>query len=390
MNRSAPEQSERFRQIAEIGGDVAWIVECPAGTLSYVSPAIETLLGYSVAQFEAQFGQSIARLAALDDLCGGLRERLRRFAAGDQTRKKLVREFDQRHRDGHVVPVEVVSTFALDAGGVPTALVGVIRDISARREREDDLQREQKRFASMLNHEFRTPLSTIDGAVQRLEATGSNADAPTRQRYRKIQSAVDRLIDMLDEYLSPERMAAIGRKRQPTSVSPLTLLDEGAQQARAAGRSASVAAGDLPAALRCEPAGLRLALKVLVENAVNYGPPHGAIALSGARADGGIELLVADEGLGVSADEQARIFDRGYRGSNAGAVPGSGLGLYMARSVVEVHGGTVSMRNGENGGAVFRIWLPAHAGGGKTVASDALSSDNNSVSQLSRQGFGLE
>ncbi|MES2297167.1 MAG: PAS domain-containing sensor histidine kinase [Pseudomonadota bacterium] len=371
MDRSVLEQAERFRHIAEISGDVAWIVECPGGTLSYVSPAIETITGYNVAQFEAQFGaprEGEARIAALAALCGGLDERLRRYAEGDLTRRKLVREFDLQHCDGHTVPVETVSALHLDGRGVPTALVGVIRDTSARREREEDLEREQKRFASMLNHEFRTPLSTIDGAIQRLEATGVNADEPTRLRYRKIQTAVDRLIEMLDEYLSPERMAAIGKRRQPTSVAPLALLEEGAELARGAGRTASVDGQDLPPSLRCDPAGLRLALKVLVENAVNYSPAKSPIALAGRSTEGGIELVVQDAGPGVAMAEQERIFDKFFRGSTAGTVPGSGLGLYMARSVLEVHGGSVTMRNRHNGGAEFCIWLPSHAAQGKTVA----------------------
>ena len=68
------------------------------------------------------------------------------------------------------------------------------------------------------------------------------------------------------------------------------------------------------------------------------------IELSGAAADGGIELLVRDKGDGVPTAELPRIFDKFYRGSNAGARPGSGLGLYMARSVVEVHGGSLTRR----------------------------------------------
>ncbi len=85
----------------------------------------------------------------------------------------------------------------------------------------------------MLNHEFRTPLSTIDGAIQRLEATGAGADEATRARYRKIQGAVDRLIEMLDEYLSPDRMQAIGQKPKAHTVAPLTLLEEAAGNAAA-------------------------------------------------------------------------------------------------------------------------------------------------------------
>jgi signal transduction histidine kinase len=265
-----------------------------------------------------------------------------------------------------------------DREGAATHLVGLLRDVSAQRNHDA----EQRRFASMLNHEFRTPLSTIDGAIQRLEAKSANADDATRQRYRNIAVAVDRLIGMLDDYLSPERLEAIGRTRHPDNLSPRQLLEEGAILARAAGRHATVDAGDLPAALRCAPDGLRLAIKVLVENAVRYSPADAPVALLGRRGENGIELLVQDAGPGVPPDEQVRIFDKFFRGRNAGDVPGSGLGLYMARSVIEVHGGTVSMRNLTNCGAEFKLWLPAQGGVGKFVASDTMSADNSSIEGL--------
>jgi PAS domain S-box-containing protein len=204
MNRSArvtrtgpaarQDLGEQFRVIAEISGDVAFSIDCASGLPRYISPSVEQLLGYSPADFHLQLaGERLA--PALQVLCAGLPERLARFAAGDRTRERVVREFDVTHRDGQAVPVEVISTLLADDDGAALALVGVVRDQSARRAREA----EQKRFASMLNHEFRTPLSTIDGAIQRLEATNSGADEPTRQRYRKIAVAVDRLIGMLDE-----------------------------------------------------------------------------------------------------------------------------------------------------------------------------------------------
>jgi signal transduction histidine kinase len=123
---------------------------------------------------------------------------------------------------------------------------------------------------------------------------------------------------------------------------------------------------------------VRLALKVLVDNALQYGPVDAPIALSGRRAAGGIELLVRDHGGGVPADDMAHIFAKSWRGSNAGARPGSGLGLYMARSVIEVHGGILSARNTPPQGAEFRIWLPLRELLGKNVASGGHTSDNSS------------
>jgi PAS domain S-box-containing protein len=365
--------ADQFRTIAEVKGDVAWIVDCATSLPRYISPSIEPLLGYGFDDFQRQLKQG-APGTALTQLCAGLPARLARFAGGDRSRLRVVRQFDQPHRDGRLVPIEVVSSLILDASGEPEVLVGIVRDLSARREQEA----EQRRFVSMLNHEFRTPLSTIDGAVQRLESTGADADPPTRERYRRIAGAVERLIGMLDEYLSPERIEQIGAKRPADSIDPRQLLGDAAALVRAAGRAVSLELGDLPASLRCEPQGVRLALKVLVDNALQYGPFDAPIALSGRRADGGVELLVRDQGQGVPADELVQIFAKSWRGSNAGTRPGSGLGLYLARSVIEVHGGVLGVRNPALTGAEFRIWLPVRELTGKNVASDGDTSDNSS------------
>jgi PAS domain S-box-containing protein len=379
MTRSAPvppasqaelATAEAFRTIAELGGDLAFILDCNTNKLAYLSPGVNDLLGYSVVDIEQQLADGgDGPLAAL---CGGLRERLRRFADGDGSRLRVVREFEVRRPDGRLAPVEVISTLLADAAGRPRSLAGIVRDLSARRARA----LEQKRFASMLNHEFRTPLSTIDGAIQRLEATATNVDEPTRQRYRKIASATDRLIAMLDDYLSPERMAKLGRQRQPDGVAPRLLLEEVVAQARVAGRPVAFQAEDLPGALRGEPAGLRLALKILLENALRFTPPGSALHVSGRRAAGGIELALRDEGPGVAAADAPRIFEKGYRGANAAGLPGKGLGLYMARSVVEVHGGSLAVLAPGGGGAEFRLWLPAQDAEAKGLASGETSSDN--------------
>lgn len=364
--------ADQFRTIAEIGGDVAWIVDCATGLPSYISPAVEPLLGFGFADFHRQMrgGDPDGPLASL---CADLTARLDRLAAGDLTRVRMVRQFDQERRDGSCVPVEVVSSVQFDPSGRPASLVGIVRDLSARREHEAA----QRRFASMLNHEFRTPLSTIDGAIQRLESTGVNADQPTRDRYRRISNAVDRLIGMLDEYLSPDRMEAIEGKRPADSIDPRQLLEEGAQLARASGREVALAANGLPESLRCEPQGLRLVLKVLVDNALQYSPAGAPIVLSGRCVGGGIELLVRDHGAGVPPSETEHIFAKSWRGANAGGLPGSGLGLYMARSVVEVHGGILGVRNVAPHGAEFHLWLPIREAAGKDVASGGHSSDNS-------------
>jgi PAS domain S-box-containing protein len=350
----------RYRLLLEHSGAVVFEVDCSSGRLEYLSPAAAAQFGYVQDMPEAQ------ALAA--SLLVDLPARLARLASGDQSRRRVLRSLEIPHRDGHQVPVEIESTL------VEGRLFGVVRDMSVRAQ----FDRDQKKFASMLNHEFRTPLSTIDGAVQHLVMKGANHDEASRKRYDKIQAAVDRLLGMMDDYLSPERMASIGRQRQPNEVSPAKLLESLAEQGRARRAGISVYTEELPQWMRCDPAGMRLALEIVLDNAIKYTNPNTAIELLGKKAiEGGIEFLVRDFGAGVPEEELARLFEKSYRGSNAAGVPGSGLGLYMARAMIDVHGGSLTAKNVSESGMEFRIWLPIASPLGKSLAPGTTSSDNS-------------
>lgn len=340
--------ARHLRTIVELGGDVAFAIALPAARLQYLSPAFAELGGFDAAALQrALDGGGVCGLAPLASWL--------RAAGAQAAGMRHAREFDLVDAEGRPLALEALAIVPTDD---PSLLVGQLRDLSARRTHHG----EQQRFASMLNHEFRTPLATIDGAIQRLEATSSHADETLRARYRKIGAAVDRLIGMLDEYLSPDRMSSLGRERQPNTITVSDLVETGAAQIRAAGREAVVRQDELPFTLRGEPEGLRLALKVLIDNALAFSPPAAPVILRARRSGGGIELAVLDGGAGVPTPDAPRVFDKGYRGANAAGLPGSGLGLYMARSIVEVHGGVLSLAPGQDGaGAEFRLWMPALA-----------------------------
>jgi len=362
--RQSQAEAERYRLLLQHSAEVSWMADCASLRLTWLSPAAERQFGYTLESAQALAAGLLQQLPA----------RMARHANGDLSRLRLLRETELPHADGRLLPVEIESTLILDEHGAAVSVVGIVRDLSARRE----LAAQQKKFASMLSHEFRTPLSTIDGAVQRLEMTGAHHDEATRKRYRKIQTAVDRMLAMLDEYLSPERMASIGRERQPNEISPATLLESVAEQARRRRDAVSVRTDALPQWMRCDPAGMRLCLEILLDNAIKYTSANTPIELIGKMAsEGGVEFLVRDHGAGVPAAELAHVFDKSFRGSNAVGVAGSGLGLYMARAVVDVHGGTVTATNVSESGAEFRIWLPVGPAAGKSLARSGGSSDNS-------------
>ncbi|RZA31644.1 MAG: HAMP domain-containing histidine kinase [Lysobacteraceae bacterium] len=354
-----------FRTIAELAGDIAFSINLPSHRLRYLSPAFSALLGMDAGALQ----EAIAGKGAHEAL-GALGMHLA-SCGGMPPGERRVQEVEVRNAEGHPVGLQAIATVVRNEDA-SCSLVGLLRDLSAQRAHLAD----QRRFASMLNHEFRTPLATIDGAIQRLEATSPNAEEPVRQRYRKIAVATDRLIAMLDEYLSPDRMAAIGKVRQPNTIAARELLEEGVKQLREAGRPALVEAEELTQGLRGEPEGLRLALKVLVDNALLFSPAGSKVTLGARRSGSGVEFMVRDEGGGVPPDDAAHIFDKGYRGANAAGLPGSGLGLYLARSIVDVHGGMLRTGNTRDG-AEFKLWLPAmDISGQQQLASSSPSSDN--------------
>jgi signal transduction histidine kinase len=328
-----------YRLLLEHGNGIHWMLDCATGQLLYVSPAAARRFDWPPEELQAR-----AQVLAAPML-QELPERLERFRQGDDSRRTVVREVELEG-----VPVEIESTL-VETG----RLVGVVRDISTRR----GFEQQQKKFTSMLSHEFRSPLATIDGAIQRLVMTDKGADEGTTKRYRKIQAAVDRLLGMVDEYLSPDRLASIGRRQRDNGIVPAALLEAAAAQARARRPGIAVLSGDAPAWVRADPEGLRMCLDVLLDNAIKYTPPDAPIELwAGKTATGGMELTVTDRGPPIPEGEINRLFDKGYRGSAAAGIPGSGIGLYMAKAVIEVHGGTLNVQNLQESGKKFRIWLP--------------------------------
>ncbi|MEG1051880.1 MAG: histidine kinase dimerization/phospho-acceptor domain-containing protein [Janthinobacterium sp.] len=205
---------QQFRLLAEHGRDAAFLLDAATLELLYISPAAQRLTGHDLPALREHAAQLAADVPA----------RLQRWRDGDASRLSLLREAELPHADGHVLALEIHSTLVPGAAGRGVTVMGTVRDVSAAHAQEAAREQEQKRFASMLSHEFRSPLATIDGAIQRLVSTSADADEATRKRYVKIQTAVDRLLSMIDDYLSPERMAAIGRERAADGIAPLALL----------------------------------------------------------------------------------------------------------------------------------------------------------------------
>lgn len=236
--------------------------------------------------------------------------------------------------------------------------------VQAALEQERRVQAELREFLATVSHELRTPLAVIDTIAQNLELDGEQADEETRARYHQIQQVTARMAHLLDGYLDEERFTLLRQGSERVPCDPRLLLEDAAEAARALaeGHPLRVEAEALPRAFPCDPELTRLALHNLADNAVKYTPPGTPVVLrgerAGRRASDGIWLEVSDEGPGLAPEALADLFEPLVRGPTAGGKPGKGMGLYLARRMIQTQGGTLTVTSEPGRGCRFRIWLP--------------------------------
>jgi signal transduction histidine kinase len=223
---------------------------------------------------------------------------------------------------------------------------------------------EQRVLFGTISHELRTPVAVIYATTQNLLLQQPAAAEPLLARYRKIHDACKQLSHLLNENLREDRFMAVAAITRFEQAQTSELLEDAVAMARLGSDHHGLQATVHGGAERtwCDPVLTRLALSVLAENAVKYTPPGTAVKLtahvdrSGARAETVLEVV--DDGPGVSPDELVRLFEPGYRGEKALATEGSGLGLALARRLVELQGGTLTLSSPPGQGFAGTIRLP--------------------------------
>ena len=219
---------------------------------------------------------------------------------------------------------------------------------------------EQQQLLATVSHELRTPLAVIDATAQNLELDDVHGDPVTLARYKKILRATARLTSLVDDSLNEERFELLrqGVRIQQTNLA--ALLEDAANAASVLSESHrfKLEVADLPATFPCDQSLMGLVLRSLADNAVKYSPPGSEVLLRGHATPDGVVVEVIDNGPGVSPTELPYLFDRFYRGQNAENQPGTGLGLALARRMITMQGGTLSLESKPGQGFRVTIFLP--------------------------------
>ncbi len=215
-----------------------------------------------------------------------------------------------------------------------------------------------------LAHDLKTPLTSIEAAAEMLAGSGSLSPVQSADMISVIQEETRGLRRLVDEATHLARINAnrlrLNLKAEPVSNLVQSAIHSLGDRTRTERIETQVAAGISPVLVDCEL--MAQALKQLLDNALKYGPPRSPVVLTAEDKERVITISVRDSGPGLTELEQSRVFDKFYRGRyDSSAIQGTGMGLSIAREIVEAHGGAVGVRSYVGQGTEFFISLaPAH------------------------------
>ena len=225
--------------------------------------------------------------------------------------------------------------------------------LAAQAEREREMLRE-------VAHEIRTPLQVLRGNLDVMAAASdaeARGDATQLESLDQSRQVIDHLARLVGDMLTVERMRG-GRADSAGRVDLAAVVQQAAPDAAALAPALSIAVESADAAeVRATAWTVERALWTILDNAIKY-TESGSVSLSVVAEGSRAGICVADSGPGIPPEEQPRVFDRFYRGQAGRHQPGSGLGLAMARALVEYDGGTVDLASAPGEGTTVTLWWP--------------------------------
>jgi two-component system cell cycle sensor histidine kinase/response regulator CckA len=371
---------EQFRAFVETTADWVWSIDA-AGVHTYSNPAVVEILGYAP---EEIVGRSAFILMHEGDR-PEVERQLRALAAERRGWRNLVIRW--RRKDGAVRFLESSAAPILGAGGRLEGWRGVDRDVTARRQLEDQLRQSQKMeavglLAGGVAHDFNNLLTTVMASTDLL-ATLVPPDAPGGEDIDSIQAATRRAADLTGKLLAFSR-------QQPLEMRNLTLATLLPEFVRMARRVVPedvevVLQLDAPdAVVRADPVAIEQILMNLATNARDAMRSGGTLRFRVERAVVGEEeragnpwfkpgeyvvLAVSDTGAGMDAETQRRVFEPFFTTKPIGQ--GTGLGMAMVYGLVKQHDGYVTVRSAAGEGTTVRIYLPPASGAAAPLAPAA-------------------
>lgn len=307
------------------------------------------ILGLAAVLVFAQLGWWAALFVGEVETVVALRTRLE----GSATHADLVAEAKRRR-------TMILSETLFFAGMMSVVFALLYRALR----REERASESQRNFLEIVTHESKTPITALKLRLEEALQFPASADPALRRELTLAVEEVHRLSSIVDKALSLHRLEREPLSPEPVEVEPLlrAIVQRMEPLCRKHDVRLSTTVEAAPTVF-ADPTGLRNAIQALVENAILHGSADRAdrrVAVTLGRESTQAFVAVRDNGTGIAEGDRKRLFERFFRAKPGGRVPGTGLGLYLARAVIESHGGTVRWAGpGLDGtGAEFRLTLP--------------------------------
>ncbi len=260
----------------------------------------------------------------------------------------LVRSHDRVRRDERAARAEAESAQ---------------RQLARQNEQLREADRLKDEFVALISHDLRTPLTSIMGYLE-LVLDDDNLTEEQRGFLNVADRNADRLLRLVNDLLFVARFEAGELELRPTDLDLAAVVrqsvEESGPRAAAGGVELTCVAGAV-SSVQADKGRMFQLVENLVSNAIKFTPEGGEVRVSVTPVNGVVRLEVADTGIGIASGEQQRLFERFFRASTASEhqIPGTGLGLYITRAIVEAHGGSIAVRSDPGEGTSFCVELPA-------------------------------
>lgn len=352
----------RFRSMIEKASDLILVIDGD-GKMLYLSPSVESELGYGI---ESYLGQNIFSLLNPSDV-GKVKEVLR----GEVLSSVTTHEVRIKHKQGHEKVYEFSATDLRSdpaIGGIILNARDITEKIKAREEinaalgMEKELSRQKTQFISTVSHEFRTPLTNISLNVQLLQKyLKDNRLEKTQLAINRLLNAERRLTALLNEVslVSKDQSGRLSFTPEKWNIRLLTddLLEQ-IDYLLQPNVTVKILESDNRQALMDKNL-LTHILGNLVSNAIKYTSKENSIeVVIGLNHNDEYEIRVIDQGVGIPKEEQQSLFNPYFRASNSKDVSGTGLGLNIVKRCVELHGGQITLNSEEGKGTEIAVTIP--------------------------------
>jgi PAS domain S-box-containing protein len=366
------ESEERYRLLVSSVADYAIFLLTPDGTVASWNLGAERLKGYRADEI---VGHHFSRFYTDEDRRAGVPDKGLAKAIADG---HVESEGWRIRRDGSRFWANVVITALYGTDGTHRGFAKVTRDLTDRKRAEDalrgvlererataarlqELDQMKNELVSVIAHDLRGPVEVVESLlVLLLDDWATASEAERLELVERAATRVQAIGDFVDDVFDLARIEAgeLGVEPEPFDLAPVIAQVVEDVEVSAPDRTVSVDAAPGAWAIGDERRTWQV-LSNVASNATKFSPPGSPLAIAVAHAGDEVVVSVADQGPGIPEDQQALLFQRFVRLPQSKGTPGSGMGLFIARSLAEAQGGRMWVTSSPGAGATFHVALPA-------------------------------